>query len=71
MALTSLISPQECPADYYNRKCWHSIILQGVVNHNGFFMDVYVGWPRRVHDARVFSNSALFKKGQEGTLLPK
>ena len=23
-----IISPQECPADYYNRKGWHSIILQ-------------------------------------------
>ena len=24
-----IVSPQECPADYYNRKGWHSIILQG------------------------------------------
>ena len=35
------ISPQECPADYYNRKGWHSIILQGLVDHNGLFMDIY------------------------------
>ena len=67
-----IISPQECPADYYNsnRKGWHSIILQGLVDHNGLFMDIYVGWPGRVHDARVFSNSSLFRKGQEGSLLP-
>ena len=62
-----IISPQECPADYYNRKGWHSIILQGLVDYNGFFMDIYAG---RVHDARVFSNSSLFKKGQEGSLVP-
>ncbi len=42
-------------------------IPQGLVDHNGLFMDIYVGWPGRVHDARV---SSLFKKGQEGSLLP-
>ena len=65
-----IVSPRECPADYYNRKGWHSIILQGTVDHLGRFMDVYVGWPGRVHDARVFSNSSLYKRGQAGTLLP-
>ena len=28
-----IVSPRECPADYYNRKGWHSIILQGTVDH--------------------------------------
>ena len=32
-------------------KGWHSIIMQGTVNH---IIDIYVGWPGRVHDARVF-----------------
>ena len=29
-----IISPRDYPADYYNRKGFHSIILQGTVNHN-------------------------------------
>ena len=66
----SIISPRECPADYYNRKGWHSIILQGTVDHRGRFTDVYVGWPGRVHDARVFANSSLYQRGQSGNLLP-
>lgn len=65
-----VISPEDFPADYYNRKGWHSIIMQGMVNHLGQFMDVYIGWPGRVHDARVFANSALYRKGQDGQLLP-
>ena len=64
-----IISPQECPADYYYRKGWHSIILQGTVDHRGRFIDAYVGWPGRVHDARVFANSSLYQRGQNGILL--
>lgn len=65
-----IISPQECPADYYNRKGWHSIVLQGTVDHQGSFIDVYVGWPGRVHDAHIFANSSLYQRGQNGNLLP-
>ena len=62
-----VISPQESSSDYYNRKGFHS---QVVVDFRGLFMDTYIGWPGKVHDARVFSNSAVYRKGKEGTLLP-
>ena len=65
-----IISPQDCPADYFNRKGSHSIILQGTVDHAGQFIDIYVGWPGQVHDARVFSNSSLYRRGQNQTLFP-
>ena len=48
-----IVSPEEYPADYFNRKGWHSIVMQGTVNHVGEFVDIYVGWPGGVHDARV------------------
>ena len=63
-----IVSPEECPDDYYNRKGWHSALMQDVVNHLGHFTNVYVGWPGRVHDTKVFANSALNVQGQKGTL---
>ena len=65
-----IIAPSENPLDYYNRKGYHSIILQALVDHNYKFLDVYVGWPGSVHDARVLANSSLFVKCESGTFLP-
>ena len=28
--------------------------MQAVVDFRGVFTDVYIGWPGRVHDARIF-----------------
>ena len=48
-----IIAPQECHVDYFNRKGWHSIILQGVVDGKGLFWSVCAGMPGSMHDARV------------------
>jgi len=65
-----IIRPQHSPADYYNRKGYYSILMQGLVDYRGIFMDVYAGWPGKVHDARVFTNSDVYKKGRQGILFP-
>ena len=63
-------SPAMNRTDYYNRKGWYSIILQGVVDHSYRFIDINVGWPGSVHDARVFAQSSIVKRITDGTLLP-
>lgn len=55
-----IISPTHSPDCYYNRKGFHSIIMQAVVDSFLKFTDVCVGWPGRVHDARVLANSHIF-----------
>ena len=65
-----ILAPAEYHTDYFNRKGWHSIIMQAVVDHEYQFMDVMVGFPGSVHDARVFSHSSLFQRGLNGTLFP-
>ena len=30
-----------------------------------------MGWPGKVHDARVFANSSLFHRGRTGSLFPE
>jgi len=44
--------------------------MQGVVNHLGQFTDVYVGWPGRVHDARVFRIRPYTRKDKMVSFFP-
>ena len=65
-----ILAPAENHTDYFNRKGFHSIVMQALVDYRYRFMDIYIGWPGSVHDARVLSNSDLFTRGEAGTLLP-
>jgi len=56
--------PVERGYDYFNRKDFYSIILQAVVREDMRFTNIYVGWPGKVHDAKVFRNSPLYTTGQ-------
>ncbi|KAL7400140.1 hypothetical protein ABVT39_007077 [Epinephelus coioides] len=47
---------------YRNRKLFASIILQAVCDHQGRFIDTYVGWPGSVHDSRVLRHSPLYRR---------
>ncbi|CAJ1087248.1 protein ALP1-like isoform X1 [Xyrichtys novacula] len=47
---------------YINRKLFASVIMQAVCDHQGSFIDTYVGWPGSVHDARVLRHSPLYRQ---------
>jgi len=51
--------PVDDPDSYINRKQYFSLHIQGTVNHQMKFMDVFIGYPGSVHDARVFKNSPI------------
>lgn len=65
-----IIKPAENHTDYYNRKGFHSILMQAIADHHCLFLDVCIGWPGRAHDARVLQNSSLYNKGCSSTLFP-
>ncbi|CAM5127478.1 unnamed protein product [Eretmochelys imbricata] len=65
-----ILAPAHQAREYINRKGYFSIVLQALVDHKGHFTNINVGWQGKVHDARIFRNSGLFQKLQEGTLFP-
>uniref|UniRef100_A0A674K306 DDE Tnp4 domain-containing protein n=1 Tax=Terrapene triunguis TaxID=2587831 RepID=A0A674K306_9SAUR len=65
-----ILAPEHQGTQYINRKGYFSMVLQALVDHKGRFTNINVGWPGRVHDARVFRNTNLFKWLQQGTYFP-
>lgn len=57
--------PIEDKDSYINRKQFFSIQLQGIVNHEQKFMNVFIGYPGSVHDARVFRESPVYNRLNE------
>lgn len=64
------ILPRGLKTDFYNRKGWYSVVLQGMLDHQYRFLNVNFGFPGSVHDARVFANSSLYRMGEKGKLFP-
>ncbi|XP_052445479.1 putative nuclease HARBI1 [Carassius gibelio] len=49
---------------YKNRKLFASILLQGICDHQGAFLDIFVGYPGSVHDSRVLKNSPIYNQAK-------
>ena len=58
-----ILPPGDFKVDYYNRKGWFSVVMQGMVDHQYKFLNVTIGFPGSVHDTQVFSNSNIFSYG--------
>ncbi|MCO5606982.1 hypothetical protein L7F22_061173 [Adiantum nelumboides] len=54
-----IIAPRAHHEDYFNRKGFHSIILQMTVTSNCVIWDYDIGWARSLHDWNVFQRSEL------------
>ncbi|XP_061602296.1 uncharacterized protein LOC133464387 [Cololabis saira] len=65
-----ILAPAEDPTDYYNRRSFYSVVLQGVVDDKMKFWDINVGWPGKLHDARVLVSTSMYSRGQNCTLFP-
>ena len=57
-----ILWPQDSASDYYSRQGYYSLLMQAVVDFQGLFIDVNIGWPGKIHDARVFANSSCYRK---------
>lgn len=62
-------APPENKEDYYNRKQYYSINLQGTVNSQLLFQHIAVGYPGSIHDARVLRLSGIFDLAENGDIL--
>jgi len=65
-----IIAPIEHAPDYYCRKGFHSILLQGVVDHSCCFGDYDIGWCGSIYDYNLFSKSQIGKYCMRGQLSP-
>ena len=44
--------------------------MQAVGDFRGRFLDINIGWPGKVHDARVIINSSFYRKASTGSMVP-
>ncbi|MCO5585972.1 hypothetical protein L7F22_039908 [Adiantum nelumboides] len=63
-----IIAPRAHHEDYFNRKGFHSIILQMTVASNCAIWDYDIGWAGSLHDWNVFQRSELGQRCEAGAL---
>ncbi|KAF7997433.1 hypothetical protein HCN44_006004 [Aphidius gifuensis] len=59
-----IVRPIENQRDYYNRKMYHSIVLQIIATSTQNIIDIYVGEPGSMHDSRVCRRSPIYEMAE-------
>ena len=62
-------APPENKEDYFNRKQYYSINVQGIVNPQLHFQHIAVGFPGSIHDSRVLRLSRIFNLAENEEIL--
>ena len=65
-----IITPRLHAADYYNRKGFHSILLQGMVSSKCLFWNYDIGWAGSMHDANLWARTHIGNFCEQGRLAP-
>ena len=65
-----IVAPNLHAADYYNRKGFHSILLQGVVSAKCLFWDFDIGWAGSMHDTNLWARTEIGQHCESGKLSP-
>ena len=60
-----ILKPQKSSSDHYNCKGFYLILMQVVVSSIGYFLDVNIGWPRKVYDAKGHRKFILVPQSQK------
>jgi hypothetical protein len=65
-----VVAPRLHAADYYNRKGFYSVLLQGVVTSKCIFWVFDIGWAGSMHDANLWTRLDIEKFCEAGKLTP-
>ena len=65
----AMIAPRVDAVDYFSRYQKHDMIVQGVVDGTGKFIDAVAGFPGSAHDSRVLRNSFIYDEAEQGNIL--
>ena len=63
-----LIAPSLHEEQYVNRKGYHSINVQVIVDSDDKFINIVAKWPGSSHDSRVFRESGVYRNLENGTI---
>ena len=66
----TIIAPRLHAPDYYNRKGFHSVLMQGVVSAKCLFWDFDIGWACSMYDANIWSRTAIGQYCKANKLWP-